>query len=580
MSPFDAAGSSGPPSLSDSAYAAILLAVDPSLVGIRVLGWSGPLRDLWVRRITDLRPGAAIRKMPVGISEDRLLGGLDLAATLAAKRAVFGTGILAESKDGFLVLAMAERLSAGIAAHLAAAIDGAPGTMLIALDEGVGPDEIPPAALLDRLAFTVRIGVADEAFWPPASAVAAASHAIHEIDCPQEVTERLCALAAMMGVRSVRAEIFAVRAARAAAALRGSSSIEEVDIALAARLVLVPRATQMPSSEPPPEPPAPPEPEPSPPESQAEGETPDKPIEDKVDHAAAVVLPDKLLEALAAQLGPRRMSRGAGTAGATSGLERGRPAGARPGQLTGRARLSVLDTIRAAAPWQRLRQAGLSQDRVPPARPRNRILVRVEDFHIRQFKEKPRRIAIFAVDASGSSAVNRLAEAKGAILLLLADCYVQRDEVALIAFRGVNADLLLPPTHALARARRALAALPGGGPTPLAAGINAALRLAITERRAGKQPLLVILTDGGANIGQDGKPGRAAAGRDALAAAKSCGLQNLPALVVDTSPRRQKFVAELAGAMDARYVPLPYADAPRLSRAVQAAGGSHGSPAA
>jgi magnesium chelatase subunit D len=108
MSPFDAAGSSGPPGLSDSAYAAILLAVDPMLVGIRVLGWSGPLRDLWVRRLTELRPGAAIRKMPVGISEDRLLGGLDLAATLAAGRAVSGTGILAESQDGFLILAMAE----------------------------------------------------------------------------------------------------------------------------------------------------------------------------------------------------------------------------------------------------------------------------------------------------------------------------------------------------------------------------------------------------------------------------------------------------------------------------------------
>jgi magnesium chelatase subunit D len=269
------------------------------------------------------------------------------------------------------------------------------------------------------------------------------------------------------------------------------------------------------------------------------------------------------------------MNRGAGTAGASLGVERGRPAGARPGRLTGRARLSVLDTIRAAAPWQRIRQSALAPDRS-----QKRILVRAEDFQIRRFKEQPRRIAIFAVDASGSSAVNRLAEAKGAIMLLLADCYVQRDEVALIAFRGLNAELLLPPTHALARARRALAALPGGGPTPLAAGINAALRLGVMERRAGKQPLLVILTDGGANIGQDGKPGRAAAGRDALAAARACGLQNLPALVVDTAPRRQKFVAELAAAMAARYVPLPYADAARLNRAVQAAGGPHGRVAA
>ncbi len=571
MSPFDAAAAPSPPPLSDAAYAGILLAIDPTLNGIRVIGWSGPPRDLWVRRLTALRPGAVIRKLPVGISEDRLLGGLDLAATLANGRAVHSTGILAESQDGFLVLAMAERLSASTAAQLATAIDGASGISFIALDEGIGPDEMPPAALLDRLAFTVHLGTADEAIWPAASAVAAASRALHRIDCPHAVSEELCALAAMMGVRSVRAEIFALRAARAAAALRGAGSIEAADIELAARLVLVPRATRMPeNAEPPPDAPVPPEPQ-----SQTEGETSDQPLEDKIDDAALAVLPEKLLEALAAQLGARRMTHGAGMAGAASGAERGRPAGARPGQLTGRTRLSVLDTIRAAAPWQPLRRAGLA-----PERRQNRIIVRTEDFHIRRFKEQPRRIAIFAVDASGSSAVNRLAEAKGAILLLLAECYVQRDEVALIAFRGTGADLLLPPTHALARARRALAGLPGGGPTPLAAGINAALRLAIMERRAGKQPLLVILTDGGANIGQDGKPGRAAAGRDALAAAKACGLQNLPALVVDTAPRRQQFVAQLAAAMAARYVPLPYADAARLSRAVQAAGGSHGRAAA
>ncbi len=568
MSPFDTAGSS-PPALSDAAYAGILLAVDPALVGIRVRGWPGPARDLWVRRATQLRPGAAIRKMPAGITEDRLLGGLDLAATLAAGRAVLGTGILTESQGGYLILAMAERLSAGTAAHLAAAVDGACSITLIALDEGIGPDETPPAALLDRLAFTVEIGPEDAAFWPAASSIAAASRALQHIACPLEATEQLCAMAAMLGVRSVRAEIFALRTARAAAALRGGGGIEAADIALAARLVLVPRATRMPSSAelPPAETPAPA------PENQGEGET-DKPLEDKVADAAAVVLPEKLLEALAAQLGSRRLTGGAGMAGATCGVERGRPAGARPGRLNGRTKLSVLETIRAAAPWQRLRQAGR-----PPDRIEKRILVRAEDFHIRHFKEQPRRIAIFAVDASGSSAVNRLAEVKGAILLLLTDCYVQRDEVALIAFRGRGAELLLPPTHALARARRALAALPGGGPTPLAAGINAALRLGVAERRAGKQPLLVILTDGGANISRDGAPGRAAAGSDALEAAKSCAMQSMPALVVDTAPRRQKFVAELAAAMDARYVPLPYADAARLSRTVQA-GGAHGRIAA
>jgi magnesium chelatase subunit D len=200
------------------------------------------------------------------------------------------------------------------------------------------------------------------------------------------------------------------------------------------------------------------------------------------------------------------------------------------------------------------------------------LVIRADDFRIKRFKEQARTIAIFAVDASGSAALNRLPEAKGAIQLLLADCYVRRDQVALLAFRGTSAECLLPPTHALARAKRSLAGLPGGGPTPLATGINAARLLAEAERRKGHRPLLVLLTDGGANIGRDGKPGRAMAAADAMAAGKLCKAANVAALVVDTAPRKQAFVAQLAAAMGARYMPLPYADSARLSRAVQAEG--------
>ncbi len=284
--------------------------------------------------------------------------------------------------------------------------------------------------------------------------------------------------------------------------------------------------------------------------------------------AEAALLPPDLLAALLAAAGPRRVARGAGAAGNSYSLKRGRPLGARPGRLAGEARLSLLDTLRAAAPWSRLRARGAPADS-------RRIIVRAEDFHIRRFKEQTRRIAIFAVDASGSSALNRLPEAKGAIQLLLAECYVRRDEVALLAFRGKAAELLLPPTHALARVRRALAALPGGGPTPLASGLAAGLRLAESERRGGKLPLLVVLTDGGANIAQDGTPGRAAAGREALAVGRSCRALNIPVLVVDTAPRRQAFVQQLAAEMGGRYMPLPYANATALSRAVQDFGGAH-----
>jgi magnesium chelatase subunit D len=379
------------------------------------------------------------------------------------------------------------------------------------------------------------------------------------------VLEQVCGLAAAFGVESVRACLFAVRAAKACAALAGRDCVEAADVEVAARLVLVPRATRMPApaaDEPDEIPEEPPAPEQAPEESEGE----QKPLEDSVAEAQMAVLPPELLAALAGAMGPRRMARGAGQSGKTNSPKRGRPAGSRRGQLGRGERLSLVETLRAAAPWQRLRVPAAGQ----------KIVVKSDDFRVKTFKEQARTVAIFAVDASGSSAINRLAEAKGAIQLLLADCYVRRDQVALIAFRGKAAEVLLAPTHALARAKRSLAGLPGGGPTPLAMGIDAARVMAEAERRAGKLPLLVLLTDGGANVSRAGTPGRAAAGADALAAAQGCRALGLSALVVDTAPRPQKFVSALASEMGARYLALPFADAGRLSAAVQAEGGRRG----
>lgn len=196
--------------------------------------------------------------------------------------------------------------------------------------------------------------------------------------------------------------------------------------------------------------------------------------------------------------------------------------------------------------------------------------MRSDDFRITRFKQQARTTTIFVVDASGSAALHRLAEAKGAVELLLADCYVRRDQVVLIAFRGQGAELLLPPTRSLVRAKRSLAGLPGGGGTPLAAGIDAALTLAETVRRHGDTPVVILLTDGRANIGRDGKPGRAQATEEALAAARQLRAAGLTALLVDTSPRPQGQAEALAQAMNAQYLPLPHADAVALSRAVQA----------
>ena len=246
--------------------------------------------------------------------------------------------------------------------------------------------------------------------------------------------------------------------------------------------------------------------------------------------------------------------------------------GARRGEPRSGARLNVMETLRAAAPWQKLRQ--LQHERqfpTPTGVPYKRIHVRREDFHVTRFKQVGQTTTLFVVDASGSSALHRLAEAKGAVELLLADCYVRRDRVAVLAFRGKTAELLLPPTRSLARAKRALAGLPGGGGTPLASAIDAARELADQISRRGETPIVVLLTDGRGNMARDGTPGRAKASEDALSAARQMRLAGITTLLLDTSLQPQAAAQALAKAMGARYVPLPYASAQAVSRVVQLA---------
>jgi magnesium chelatase subunit D len=228
------------------------------------------------------------------------------------------------------------------------------------------------------------------------------------------------------------------------------------------------------------------------------------------------------------------------------------------------ARLDLLETLRAAAPWQPIRQRE-QRDPAP------RVAVRADDFRVRRYKQKTRTTSIFVVDASGSAALNRLAEAKGAVELLLADCYVRRDRVAMLAFRGRAAELLLPPTRSLVRAKRSLAGMPGGGGTPLAAGIDAALALAEPIRRHGETCVVILLTDGRANVARDGAGGRMRAEEDALAAARSLRAAGLAALVLDIAPQPQALAGRLAAEMGAQYLPMPFANAAAMSAAVRAA---------
>ena len=551
----------------DAVMAAHLFAIDPAGTGIALRSPAGPARDRWLAVLRAALPtGAALRRMPLNIADDRLLGGLDLAATLGAGRPVQSRGLLTEIGEGVLLIAMAERLPAATAAKLGAAADDGARFGVVALDEGAEDDERPTPGLLDRLAFLITLeDDADAALTPTLSLEThkgeTARRLLFSVRTPDPILDALCSTAAMLGVDSMRASLQALHAARAAAALGGRSEVGTGDAELAARLVLAPRSTRMPEADQPEDEqtdaPAPPEPS----ESDTDPSQSDRPLEDRVLEAAKAAIPAGLLAQLQSQATRNRVqTRGKAGAEQRSG-QRGRPAGVRPGDPRRGLRLNIIETLRAAAPWQGVRCAASGQVR---------LHIRPEDFRVTRLKQRSETTTIFAVDASGSAALNRLAEAKGAVELLLAECYVRRDRVAVLAFRGKGATLLLSPTRSLVRAKRSLAGLPGGGGTPLAAGIDAGAALAGDVRRRGGTPTLVLLTDGRANVARDGRGNRARAGEEALAAARALRAMGVRVLLVDTSSRPHAPNQHLAVQMGARYLPLPYADAASLSRTVRA----------
>jgi magnesium chelatase subunit D len=582
----------------DAVRAAALLAVDPAgLGGAALRAPPGAVRDAWLAAVRRaLPPGAPFRRVPLNAPDERLLGGLDLAATLRDGRPVARRGLLAEADGGVVVLAMAERISALMAARLTAALDSgeillqrdgvairSPARIgVVALDEGL-EEERPPPALLDRLAFHLDLGavrpgdaVAQDPCTqdpgtqdPGPGAVEAARRRLATVEAPDGAIEALAMAGASLGAHSARTLLLAIRVARAAAALAGRPEVAAEDAALAARLVLAPRALCLPATA---EAEPPPAEDPQSPDAAEAGAEQGEPepareppsLDEVVVAAARAAIPADLLARLLATGPTARRARSQGQAGVLqAGALRGRPAGIGRGPLRPGARLNVVETLRAAAPWQRLRRGAGA------AAAGTRLAVRAEDFRTTRYRQRAQTTAIFVVDASGSAALHRLAEAKGAVEQLLADCYVRRDQVAVLAFRGRGAELLLPPTRSLVRAKRSLAGLPGGGATPLAAALDAAGALADAVRRRGATPVLVLLTDGRANLARDGTPGRERAEADALAAAAALRAAATTGLLVDTAPRPQEAARRIAAAMGARYLPLPQLDPALLSRAVR-----------
>jgi magnesium chelatase subunit D len=595
--------------MADLKLALLLNAVSPAIGGVLVRGEKGTAKSTMVRGLAALLPpvpvvpgcpyscdsaapdpacpagphGAAppelrpvtLAELPVGATEDRLTGSLDIERVLTAGTTAFQPGLLAAAHRGVLyvdevnllhdhlvdLLLDAAALGVNYVEREGVSVRHASRFLLVGTmnpEEG----ELRPQ-LLDRFGLTVQVTASQD--WAEraevvrrrlafeadpagfitrfsadtaklAAQVAAARNRLPGVDLPDAALRQICAVCGSFGVDGMRADLVTARTAIALAAWHGRDVVTEEDIRTAARLALPHRRRRDPfdapgldeqalddalreaSSEPAPEPPGPRGPD-SPddgPDGPEHGPD-DGPDDDPGGPGGPGGLPDSNA--------PHQTQQPADAP----------PSAPVPPAAPFRARLLTVPGVGEGAPGRRSAARGpfgrtvgarLPQDRsfalhlpatvraatVRGATPRIRLARADLREAVREGREG--NLVLFAVDASGSMAARqRMRAVKGAVLSLLLDAYQRRDKVGLVTFRGAGAELTLPPTSSVEAAARRLADLATGGRTPLAAGLARAARVLAAERLRDprRRALLVVVTDGRATSGSDADLARAAA---------------------------------------------------------------------
>ncbi|MGQ9897232.1 MAG: magnesium chelatase ATPase subunit D [Acidobacteriota bacterium] len=591
--------------------ALLLLAIEPRLRGVAFAASAGSAKSVLARGFAQIVPDVGGQRpsfviLPGNISEDRLFGGLDLEATLAGGKRRFAPGILAHAHGGYVFADNLNLLPTQVENALLTCLDEGylrverEGVSLtspadFALIAAFNPADGPVRwHILDRLGLIVAAPRQSDtetrqkvietvvAFERDPEALQMlyaeettllqelltdARRRLPQVTLSDETLHWLCARAASLGTLGQRAEYFAALAARANAALERRTAVNEDDCRVAEFFVLLPRATQNPDSapEPPPPPPA---------ENSQDEPQPPSPPEELEDLALVFDAEEAMLDtdfdffAKKARLGRY------GKRSERDNFQSGRHVRSVPGEPS-RGRVAIEATLRQAAPHQPARRQKLLATGQTP----DRILLKKDDVRLKKLRQQTGALMVFIVDASGSMAANRMGQAKGAVVELLRQSYVNRDKVALIGCYGDESRVLLAPTQSVEAAKRQLETLPTGGATPL----NDALRRAhalieeVRRTRAYTEALVIVVGDGRGNV-----PARASEPATNLSRADLIRQEledlarvyvtaNIRMVVFDTQNRfvsrgEAKQLAELFGG---RYIYLPRLSAAGITNAVK-----------